>query len=43
MLLDDGFQRRWRPDEVRSSRLVLIGRDLDAAHLSSAFENCVAA
>jgi G3E family GTPase len=43
MLLEGDSQRPWRADEVRSSRLVFIGRRLDAAALQAAFEACAAA
>jgi G3E family GTPase len=37
MLSEYDFQRPWQPGEERSSRLVLIGRDLDEAALRAAF------
>ena len=42
MLLEGDLQRPWRPGEVRASRLVFIGRQLDGAALQSAFEGCAA-
>jgi G3E family GTPase len=42
MVLDGDHQRDWRPDEKRESRLVFIGRDLDAAAIEQAFLACVA-
>ena len=40
MLLEGVLQRPWQPQEVRGSRLVLIGRELDGAALQAAFERC---
>ena len=37
MLQECEFQRPWRTDERRASRLVLIGRNLDEAALQAAF------
>jgi len=42
MVLDGDHQRDWGPDEKRESRLVFIGRDLDADALRKGFEGCVA-
>ncbi|MEO6409625.1 MAG: GTP-binding protein [Burkholderiaceae bacterium] len=42
-LLEGDWQRPWRADEARTSRLVFIGRRLDAAALRGAFEACTAA
>jgi G3E family GTPase len=42
MLLDGGLQREWLAQESRTSRLVFIGRGLDAAALQQAFERCAA-
>jgi G3E family GTPase len=42
MLLEGDFQRPWRADEERCSRLVFIGRHLDRALLTAGFERCVA-
>lgn len=39
---DSYFDRRWREGEPRDSRFVLIGEDLDAARLQSAFEAALA-
>ena len=30
------FDRPWRPDEVRSTQLVIIGRDLDRSAIAAA-------
>jgi G3E family GTPase len=43
MLLEGDFQRPWRPDERRESRLVFIGRNLDASWLRAGVEACAAA
>jgi G3E family GTPase len=40
MLLDGDHQRDWKPDEVRASRMVFIGRNLDPAALRQGFEAC---
>ncbi|WP_208441234.1 CobW family GTP-binding protein [Bartonella raoultii] len=40
MLLEGQHQRPWREDEKRESRLVFIGRTLDAEKLKTGFENC---
>jgi G3E family GTPase len=40
-LLDGDFQGPWGPEEDRTSRLVLIGRDLDQRELRSGFEACL--
>ncbi|MGE4336145.1 MAG: GTP-binding protein [Pigmentiphaga sp.] len=40
MILEGEHHRDWRPDEERRSRLVLIGRGLDAASLRQAFADC---
>ncbi|WP_019221863.1 CobW family GTP-binding protein [Bartonella senegalensis] len=40
MILEGQHQRRWREDEKRESRLVFIGRTLDAKQLKTGFENC---
>ena len=42
MLLEGDYQRAWRQQEVRSSRLVFIGRNLDQAALKAGFKSCVA-
>jgi G3E family GTPase len=41
MVLDGDHQRDWKPDEKRESRLVFIGRELDAAAIEQAFLACV--
>jgi len=38
MIMEGDFQRPWREDEPRYSRLVFIGRDLDEAALRAGFE-----
>ena len=40
MIIEGDHQRPWRDDEPRESRLVFIGRDLDRASLTAAFEEC---
>ena len=42
MLLDAELQRAWAPGEARHSRLVFIGRHLDAQALQRGFAACVA-
>ena len=42
MMLDGDHQRDWKPNERRESRLVFIGRELDAEALRKGFEGCVA-
>ena len=42
MLLEGELQREWLPGEPRSSRLVLIGRELDGGALQAAFAGCAA-
>ncbi|MGO4726321.1 MULTISPECIES: CobW family GTP-binding protein [unclassified Inquilinus] len=42
MLQEGDFAPAWRPGQPRESRLVLIGRNLDAAGLRASFEDCVA-
>ena len=41
MLLEGDLQRTWKPDELRVSRMVFIGRHLDKASLQAAFDACV--
>ncbi len=43
MILEGDFQRPWKADEARYSRLVFIGRNLDEAALRAGFEACAAA
>jgi len=43
MILEGDFQRPWKADEPRYSRLVFIGRNLDADLLKQAFEATAAA
>ncbi len=40
MILDGDLQRPWREDELRRSRIVFIGRNLDEAGLKAGFEAC---
>ena len=40
MILEGDWQRPWRADEARCSRLVFIGRGLDEATLRQGFEAC---
>jgi G3E family GTPase len=42
MILEGDFQRPWAPDETRESRMVFIGRKLDAGALRAGFEACAA-
>jgi len=42
MILEGDHQRAWREGEQRLSRLVFIGRDLDAHDLRAGFEACQA-
>jgi G3E family GTPase len=42
MIMEGELQRPWRDGERRDSRLVFIGRNLDAEALRAAFEACVA-
>jgi len=42
MILEGDLQREWREGEKRFSRMVFIGRNLDAAALKAGFESCVA-
>jgi G3E family GTPase len=42
MMLEGELQRPWRDDEPRESRMVFIGRNLDASDLRAGFEACVA-
>ncbi|MGE0255780.1 MAG: GTP-binding protein [Alphaproteobacteria bacterium] len=41
-LLEADFAAPWKPGQARESRLVFIGRNLDAAALQAAFAACVA-
>jgi len=43
MILEGDHQRAWKDGEKRESRLVFIGRDLDADRLKRSFEACQAA
>jgi len=43
MVLEGDWQRPWRDGEIRGTRLVFIGRGLDAAALQAGLASCVAA
>lgn len=40
MIVEGEHQRAWRDDEPRASKLVFIGRGLDAQALRAGFEAC---
>jgi G3E family GTPase len=42
MIVEGGFQRDWKPDETRGSKLVFIGRNLDRAQLAAGLAACAA-
>ena len=42
MQLEGDYQRPWRDGEIRASRIVLIGRDLEGAGLQRALDACLA-
>ena len=42
MLLEGDWQKAWKPDEARFSRLVFIGRNLNEAAFRAGFESCAA-
>ena len=42
MIVEGDHQRAWRDGEKRESRLVFIGRDLDAEKLERTFKACQA-
>jgi G3E family GTPase len=42
MVLDGNHQREWEPGKKRESRIVFIGRDLDAGAIEKGFLDCVA-
>jgi G3E family GTPase len=42
MILDGELQRAWKPEEVRYSRMVFIGRNLDEPKLRAGLEACAA-
>ena len=42
MIIEGDHQRKWKDDEKRESRLVVIGRKLDHAALKAGFEACLA-
>jgi G3E family GTPase len=41
MLFEDKPDRDWKPDEVRKSQMVFIGRNLDRAELNAGFRRCL--
>jgi G3E family GTPase len=43
MIIEGDHQRPWKEGENRDTRLVFIGRDLDADKLKRGFETCLAA
>ena len=43
MIIEGDHQRPWKDSEKHESRLVFIGRDLDAERLKRTFEACQAA
>ena len=42
MIIEGDHQRPWRDDEAKLSRLVFIGRKLDAEELEAGFAACAA-
>lgn len=40
MIIEGDHQRAWRDDEARMSKLVFIGRNLDADELRAGFDSC---
>ncbi len=42
MMLEGTSDRPWKPDEIRKSDLVFIGRNLDAEQLREGFQQCLA-
>jgi G3E family GTPase len=42
MILEGDHQRPWKDGEARESRLVFIGRKLDAERLKKSFDACQA-
>ena len=42
MMLEGISDRPWKPDEIRKSDLVFIGRNLDAEQLREGFQQCLA-
>jgi G3E family GTPase len=40
MIIEGDHQRAWKADEIRNSRLVFIGRKLDADLIMAGFESC---
>jgi hypothetical protein len=42
MLFQGDFTEDWKPDEVRESKFVFIGRNLDKEELTASFLDCTA-
>merc|ERR1719217_1399052 len=42
MIFNGEFMEEWQPDEARESKLVFIGKNLDAAALKASFAACLA-
>jgi G3E family GTPase len=42
MTVDSGLERAWAPGEARETRMVFIGRDLDAGELKDEITHCLA-
>ncbi|MGN6469720.1 MAG: GTP-binding protein, partial [Rhizobiaceae bacterium] len=42
MIIEGDHQRPWKDGEKRESRLVFIGRELDAERLRKSFDACLA-
>ena len=42
MLFDAKFDREWKSEEPRTNTLVFIGKNLDRAALTEAFQSCLA-
>jgi G3E family GTPase len=43
MIIEGDHQRPWKNNEKHESRLVFIGRELDAERLKKSFDACLAA
>jgi G3E family GTPase len=43
MIIEGDHQRPWKDGEKHESRLVFIGRELDAERLKKSFDACLAA
>ena len=42
MMFDATPERFWKPDEIRQSRMVFIGKELDESRIRAGFESCLA-